>query len=210
MVPIPDYLAHISIHDKSKDNLTTFSLRCPCGNNTFFFYENVLTPEEKKEIRPYYDALHYLYGRDGYGSRMTVDENGTRHLWKLLNRDGSEKEEVFLPPKPFYAGVTVIKVKCASCGQEHILFNSRIHGYDGMTSEKEPDVLAYQPLFKQKGRQSSRIIIKIKNDPSYEEFNSQPGLAFDEQQYSNSFSWIVIYGIDGGGKKKKLFDCETA
>lgn len=79
-----------------------------------------------------------------------------------------------------------------------------------MTSEKEPNVLAYQPLFKQKGSQSYRIIIKIENDPSHEEFNSQSGLAFDEQQYSDSFSWIVIYGIDGGGKKKKLFDCETA
>lgn len=103
MVPIPDYLAPISIHDKSKGNLTTFSLQCPCGSNTFFVYENVHTKEEKKEIRPYYDALDYLfgYGRDGYGRQMTVDENGTRHHWKLLSRDGLKKKKYSCHPNHF-------------------------------------------------------------------------------------------------------------
>lgn len=210
MIPIPEYLSYISIFGYSKKDYVNFSIKCPCGCNTFFIYENELTKEEKKEVKPFYDAMLYLHGNDGYGCSITVDENGTRHFWKILSPDKSKKEEVYLPPKPLYAGIVVIKAKCESCGREHILFDNRFHGYDGMTSDKTADVLAHKLFFKQKSKQSFSVTIKVENAPSLEDFNYQSETYFDEKQYSNAFSWIVIYRTNNFGVKKKLFDYETA
>lgn len=210
MIPVPEYLSYIAVFINNKKDCVNFSIQCPCGCNTFFVYENELTKEEKKEAKPFYDAMLYLHGNDGYGCSITVDENGTRHFWKLLSPDKSKKEEVHIPPKPLYAGIVVIKAKCENCGREHILFDNRIHGYDGMTSDKTTDVLAHKLLFKQKSKHSFSITIKLENAPSLEDFNSQLGTNFDENQYSKAFSWIVIYGTNYNGVKKKLFDYETA
>jgi hypothetical protein len=79
-----------------------------------------------------------------------------------------------------------------------------------MTSDKNNELINYKPMFKQKGKKEWLLQIKIENDESLELFNENTGLDFDEKQYSNAFSWIIIYGTDSKGKKIKLFEVETA
>ncbi len=204
MIPIPDYLNNIAEFEKSTGNWVTFSLRCSCGCRTFLVYENCLTQEEQRLTAPYWDALRSLCA---YPSTMTVDGDGTRHYWRILSRDGLEREEVILPPEPVCACVSTVKVGCSACGREYMVFDSRLHGYDGMTSEKSKEELEYQPQFRQKCRAPVAIRIKVENDVSLEEFNANTSLNFDEKAYSNAFSWIAIYNRD---KKRKLFEFETA
>lgn len=206
-MPIPNYLKHLAVFEKQKDTWTCFSIKCPCGCEKFTIYENYLTKEEKALEKPYYDALAEMYTLD-MSRRTTRDENGLQHTWRLLE-DGSRKE-IIVPARPFFSGITSIKIKCVECGKEHLIFDSRIHGYDGMTSELTQETLTYEPHFKLKCKNAVSLQIKIENDETFEEFLNLTGLDFSEKQYSDSFGWIIIYKVDEKGKKTKIFDWEAS
>lgn len=153
-----------------------------------------------------------LYG--GTAKRaVTLDENGCQHYWLLLEpQKGLEgqKEEIIIPPRPYFSAIAVIRIRCADCGQEYLLFDSRLHGYDGMTGEHSPQEMCYEPHFKLKCKDAVALQLKIENDESYEEFKENTDLGFTEAQYSDAFGWIVIYKVDEKGKKTKIFELETA
>ena len=212
MVPIPDYLKDISIYETSKDNNTFFSIQCTCGCSEFYILENKLTAEEKNQLQPYYDVLTSLYCSGGYGvTGHWIDDERAEHTWKLLSpdRENGPKEDVIFPPRPVFAGISRIECKCASCNREFLLYDSRMHGYDGVTADKSAEELQYQPVMKQKTKESVAVQIMVENDESLEEFRENTDPQYDQQQYSNAFSWFVIYAVKNG-RKRKLFDIETA
>ena len=184
-----------------------FSFQCDCGNKQFVIARNRLTRSERELLKPYYDALHNSISR--YGSWCTKDENGTLHHWKMLSEDQNDVTEVFIPPKPKFASVTVLKAMCSECGKEYVLFDSRKNGYDAMTSE-DMDDLDYLPHFQNYGKKQYILEIKIENDESLEAFIENSGINCSEDFYSDSFSWIIIWGIDENCKRRKLFEFETA
>ena len=210
-VPIPHYLKGLAVLKSRKNTWVHFSIKCACGSDNFFVYENYLNPNEKVLEKPYYDALTEMFSA---GSSMcTRDEDGTLHHWKLYEPSKGLKgkhEEILLPDRPYFSGIVVIKIKCADCGKEYLLFDSRIHGYDGMTSEETKETMEYEPHFRLKCKNIVSLELKVENNESFEEFNEDCDLGFTQEQYSNSFSWIWIYKIDEKGKKTKIFDYETA
>ncbi len=211
-VPIPHYLKDIAVLEKQKDTWVHFSLKCTCGNDHFFIYENYLNKEEKALEKPHYDALAEIY--DGnIPTARTWDENGKRHDWRLLEPlKGLEgaREEIIVPERPYFSGITVISVKCTACGKEHLIFDCRIHGYDGMTTEVTKETEEYVPHLRLKCKDIVSLTLKIENSESFEEFTKDCDLGFTPEQYSNAFSWLMIYKIDKKGKKTKIFDLETA
>ncbi len=211
-VPIPNYLKHIATLDKQQKTWAHFSIKCTCGCDKFFVYQNCLNKEEKALEKPYNHAMWEIYVSDKPRKR-TVDEDGKVHYWRLFEPlkglEGAH-EELIVPDCPFFLMIKVIKIKCVDCEKEHLVFDNRIHGYDGMTGEHTQETLEYNPHFKLKCKDIVSLQIKIENDESFEEFQKNTDLGFTEDQYSDSFSWIVIYKIDKKGKKTKIFDCETA
>ena len=146
-------------------------------------------------------------------SMCTRDEDGTLHHWKLYEPSKGLKgrhEEVFLPDRPYFSGIVVIKSKCIKCEKEYLLFDSRMHGYDGMTNEKDQAAIEYEPHFKLKCKEAVSLEVKVENDESLEKFQDNTDLGFTEEQFSDAFSWIIIYRINNNGKKAKIFDWETA
>ena len=143
----------------------------------------------------------------------TRDEDGTFHHWKLYEPEkglNGKREEVFIPDPPYFSGIEVIKAKCLNCEKEHVIFDSRIHGYDAMTGEKDRKTMEYEPHFKLKCKEAVSLEVKIENDESLEEFKDNTALNFTEEQYSDAFGWIAVYRINSNGKKAKIFDSETA
>ena len=207
MVPIPKYLVKNSTLIRHKDNKAVVAFQCDCGSNTFVVARNKLTRAERELLKPYCDALeNWLFS---HGSFSTKDENGLVHYWKRLSDDRNDVVEVYIPPEPPFATVTVLKAKCTSCGKEHILFDSRINGYDAMTSEDRDDT-EYVPHYNSYSKKQYNLEICIENDESLEEFIEATGIKESEEFYSDAFSWIAIYGIDENQKRRKLFDLETA
>ena len=188
-IPIPHYLKSIATLEKQTKQWTHFSLACPCGCKRFQVYENALTKEEKALIKPYYDAIELRYST---GVGITHDEDGNPHYWKFyepFKGFNGRHEEIIVPPAPFFSGIWVWKIVCNECGQEFVLFDNRIHGYDGVFNEgATEETLSYQPTFRRKCKDSVSLSVKVENDDSYEEFCENCGDDCTEEQYANAFS----------------------
>lgn len=212
MIPVPEYLRKNAKVVKNGKSWTQFAFACDCGCDSFVPYMNYYNAEEEKAMKPYYDVLDYLLSGEGWGSTCTIDEDGILHHWKLFTEAGleGEKEEVFLPEEPFFAGITVVKIQCTHCGAEHIAFDSRYHGYDGVTGSRTEEVLNYQPHFRRKCTSAVGIEMKVENDPTFEDFRENTRVECGEGQYSNAFSWVRIYSVNSEGKRRMIFDAETA
>lgn len=210
MIPIPAYLRNNAVNSKQTRTNIQFDFVCNCGNEEFFIFQNHLTEEEQVIVAEYEKALSKAF-KGSWTYTMETDEEGVMHYWRLytpLEMYGPKKE-VFPPEKPPFADVNVIKVQCAHCGKEYVLFDSRHHGYDAVTVDNS-DISAYVPFFKQKNRSPVRVVIKVINDSSLEEFIENTGEDCNEDFYSNAFGAISIYTVNCDGKKRKIFDAETA
>lgn len=212
-MPIPNYLKTITFDETRKGSFTVLKVKCSCGSMLFDVFESYLDKAEWEACKPYYDALDKLY-TGGRASTCTIDEDGTVHHWVLFSSDlNGPKEEVFVPEPPVFSSIQVIKAKCSKCQKEHILFDSRYHGYSGKygnaatNSEKE-----YVPHFRQKRRRDTLpvlLCVQLEYDDNLEEFQQNTGIACDYANYSDAYTWITIYAIDENGKKRKLFERET-
>lgn len=208
-MPIPDYLKEIAYDETRKDDFTSFRLKCKCCCTHFHVYESYLNNSEKELCKPYYDALERSV-TGGCFSSSTQDENGMIHHWIYFthSRNGP-KEEVVIPPKPLFACIMVIKVKCSECGNEYVIYDSRLYGNNGVFCSN-PVEKEYEPHFKLKKRRDGlpvEICISVEHTESYEEF--QKATSYDFITFSNAFTWMVIYSNDSKNKKRKLFEFET-
>ena len=160
-VPIPEYLKEYATLKKTASDRIVFSIKCPCGNESFIVLKNDSAGEETKG---------------------EID----RH------------------------SISVLKAVCSECNQEIVLFDSRQYGYDGLNTAYKNEETDYTLDFKQTGVEPYRIDFIIENDSTLEEFREATGTDATMEMYSNSFSWICIYGTDMHGKRTKLFEQETA
>lgn len=207
-MPIPGYLQKYAVNPQAKKNHTSFDLRCTCGHELFFASRSTQTKEEKRLLKPYYDYLLMVFG----GARkVTKDEDGTTHHWHT--EDGEWVEDNY-PDKPFFAFIDALCVTCAACEKRIPLFDSRYHGYDALyCDELTPEAKAYEPSFRSTGNRDGspmRITVKLEHDESLEEFRENVGAKATYEEYANAFTWIWVYATDQKGKKKRIFESETA
>ena len=207
-MPIPEYLQKYAVNPQTKKNHTAFDLRCTCGHELFHASRRAETKEEKRLLKPYYDYLEFIYKCP---RKYTIDENKIVHYWHSEN--GVWVEDNY-PERPFFAGIEVFRVTCAACGHEITVFDSRYHGYDALyCDELTPEAKAYEPSFRSTGNRDGspmRIALKLEHDESLEEFRENVGDEATPEEYADAFTWIWIYGMGENGKKKKLFESETA
>ena len=206
-MPIPSHLQAYAAEPQTKKCHTSFDLRCSCGHNLFFPFRRIETAEEKHLLRPYYDYLELIFS----GSRkVTRDEEGNIHHWHTENGEWVENRR---PDRPFFAGMEVLRVICASCGHEIAVFDSRHHGYDALYCDTlTNEAAAYEPTLRQIGNRDGspvRITVKLEHDESLEEFREIVGAEATYEEYANAFTWIWVSATPPTGKKKKIFEAET-
>ena len=207
-MPIPVYLQTYAVNPQTKKNHTAFDLRCTCGHKLFHASRRAETKEEKRLLKPYYDYLNLVFSGP---RKVTRNEDGTVRHWHT--EDGEWVEDNY-PERPFFAGIEVFRVTCAACGREITVFDSRFHGYDAIyCGDLTPEAEAYEPAFRQVGNRDSspmRIALKLEHDESLEEFRENVGAEATYEAYADAFTWIWVYAIDPKGKKKRIFEAETA
>ena len=207
-MPIPVYLQTYAVNPQTKKNHTAFDLRCTCGHKLFHASRRAETKEEKRLLKPYYDYLNLVFSGP---RKVTRNEDGTVRHWHT--EDGEWVEDNY-PERPFFAGIEVFRVTCAACGREITVFDSRFHGYDAIyCGDLTPEAEAYEPAFRQVGNRDSspmRIALKLEHDESLEEFRENIGAEATYEAYADAFTWIWVYATDPKGKKKRIFEAETA
>ena len=118
------------------------------------------------------------------------------------------------PERPFCAGIEVFRVTCAACGHEITVFDSRYHGYDALYCDGlTPEAKDYEPTLRPTGSRDGspmRIALRLEHDESLEEFRENVGDEATYDEYADAFTWIWVYATDQKGKKKKVFEFETA
>ena len=211
MIPIPTHLREMAAEAEDFGEKLRFPLRCPCGETLFSLEESDLSPKEKAAERAHEKAVKALFSDCPYRLSLTYDGENF-HYWKHLSeaKENGEKEEIPVPPGPQFTLHTVVRCRCSSCGRSSVLFDSRLHGYDAVTAEAPAEGQDAVLYFRQRTRNPVRLQVEIENDPDLETFRANTDLDFDEDQYAEAFSWITIRSVSPLGKKKVLFEYETA
>lgn len=212
-MPVPHYLKNNSENIIEKDQYTKFDFACDCRNKTFYLSKNTFSKEEKNAIKPYVDFLTAWY-TSHLPKKTAEDENGITHYFMQSNYPNREWIELIMPECPSFVSVAVIKAKCSCCGREFTLFDSRFHGYDGKyCKENSKEEIKYIPTMKQVRNKTNtpvQLSFKIESIETYEEFASEMEENVSFEDYTDAFSWIWIYSIGENGKKRIVFEMETA
>lgn len=204
----PKYIENILSVTKEKRGEIECDVVCECGFAHFIGYKNVIVrSEEEAAYEVAYNEFNRKYIRIRYGA-----ENGVPYLYGMKGLFGEEILEKF--EDKGLDSTEIIKVKCAECGKEYVLFDSRFHGYDATIPERECKydgvVYDFSPIIWKNDQDGlATFTIKIQNDDSLEDF-IENAYETDEETYSNSFGWIIIKAVNIKTKAKKtIIDIET-
>lgn len=168
------------------------------------------------------------------GIAASAEQDSNRVRFKIRCSCGSERFGMFMNNEntaelakrmgvelPLYPAVRVLKAVCALCGAEHVIFDSRRHGYNGVVTEFSAEALAFCPEFHAVTSEDASITVEIENDESYGAFLGGLGLDYSEEQYSQAysqairqairqaFSWITVTAADERGEERIVLDLET-
>lgn len=198
----------ISAHNvKHKKDSATFTIQCKCGCSHFDIYEHAYSEKEKQQIEAYEQELMKLI--KGYEITYTKDAEGKGHWWR--KKFLFFKQEFEMPESPWFYGLEIWKIQCLDCGQEYVLFDSRLHGYDAVATEEVNEKLQkYTPSYKikkVKDKHTKSLQVEIINEQSYEDFCQV--VAEDEKLYANAFGSIDVWLVDANGKKTNILSAET-
>lgn len=205
---VPTHLEMPAHNVKHKKDSVTFDIQCKCGCSHFDIYEHSYSEEEKQQIEAYEQELMKL--NKGYEITYTKDAEGNGHWWR--KRFLFFKQEFEMPKTPWFYGLEAWKIQCLDCGLEYVLFDSRLHGYDAVTTEEVNERLQkYIPSYKMKrvkDKQTKTLQVEISNELPYEEFCQE--VAEDERLYANAFGSIDVWLVNAQGKKTNILSAETA
>lgn len=204
MIPIPDYLKQYASELQQKGSGISFKLRCTCGCKSFVVLDKSYTEDKKRLIKEYEDSCpdvgwHSIHGGIGPDGKPC-------HYIKIL---GLFRKNIAFPEAPACMNINAVKACCAQCSSEIILFDNRYHGYDGMISDYDEE-REYILHFSQKSSEICKLEIVVENAPSIESFCENTEEQCSHAFYSNAFSRITIYTVNEDGRKKQLYDFETA
>lgn len=204
----PRYIENILSVTKEKRGEIECDVVCECGARHFVGYKNIIVrSEEETAYEAAYNAFNERYSRIRFG-----DETGVSYIYGMKGLFGEEVLEKLVYKQ--LDSTEIIKVKCAECGKEYILFDSRFHGYDAIIPERESKydsvVYDFAPVVWKKDQDGiATFTVKIQNNNSLGDF-IENAYQTDEETYSNSFGWITIKAVNIKSKAKKvLLDMET-
>lgn len=204
----PKYIENILSITKEKRDEIECDVVCVCGERRFIGYKNVIVrSEQEKEYEKEFDAFCKKYKRIRMGR-----ENGVSYVYGMKGLFEEEVLEKFEYKR--LDATEIVKVKCAACGKEYILFDSRFHGYDAMIPERiskyDDCTYTFAPVkWRQDTDGIATFTVRIQNDESLEDF-IENAYETDEETYSNSFGWIIIKAVNVKTKVNKvLIDLET-
>lgn len=196
------YLKECTIVKKSSKDIITLQVVCDCGCSNFYLLENILDAEEENRKKAYEKRFHSWRNIENYTDSIT-------RIGYLVTRNvfGKISDRIPISEISNIERTHIIKVKCAKCGKEKTIYDSRCNGYNAIVADKRfssnNKVYRYRLLQKE----ALEVEIKIRNDLTYDEFCEEVDERYTKE-FSNAFSSIAICGIKEG-KKKKYFEEET-
>lgn len=128
---IPSYLKEIANDVKVKNDSTKFTLKCRCGCEDFYLFKKERSKEDKKN-----ESIMLKYLVKKISKKNKIEEIDGKLYYVKKNIFGKiTKEEVEVPNVKLFKNY--ISAKCDLCGNEYVLFDENIHGYDSVYLKEE-------------------------------------------------------------------------
>ncbi len=201
MILKPKYIENILSVVKEEIGEIKCDVVCECGSRYFRGYENIAPDAEEQE--KYVKELARISRR----SRMlkTIEEDGKKYICGMRGLFGNKIGEKIEARDFDYT--SVLKIRCAECHKEYVLFDSRFYGYDAIIPERESKYdnveYEYAPIsWRGDDDGVATFVVHIQNDNSLEGLTKNIQGA-DEEMYSNAFDWIGVEAKNIKTKEKK-------
>lgn len=126
---IPLHLTNLATEIQETKKTVEFRLKCPCGEERFFVFKS--TSDKKAEPKKFHLPIMV--------KSAEIDERAKKVLITESTFFGISVRKTYenWDPNKKMNHRTVLKLKCPNCGKEFVLFDSAVHGYDGVCAETE-------------------------------------------------------------------------
>ena len=201
---IPHHLRAVADVIACRGSEMTMQLVCPCGCASFTVWENADTPEQAA-LRAEFEAASGVRTVRAKPEKNGREQRYRRQFGQIL----PERFALgFCPPE---LTLQRLAVRCAGCGAETVVFDNRMHGYDGAVcgTELSPEFVS---LMKQKFAKSSparRIRVTVVCGADAADFADLDG-AGCEAMLSECFTSVSVSSETAPGKYRSFFAAETA
>jgi len=203
-IQLPAHLRALAADPARKGDALTMRLRCPCGCGRFRVEKNTCTEEEKRQMEAHEAALKKVIC--GYTFRRLPDGR-FQHRRNLFGLIPLRWKNFDMPPAPCWWDVQCIRVICAACRAEHLVFDSRLHGFDAWAAEWPADTMAWQPHWRCVIREGAVTVTVRPRDPALL-MEENPELA--PEDCANLYESISIRYITNDGHSREILSRETA
>lgn len=204
-LPVPRHLRGIAGEVRQTAYSVRVKLRCACGCESFRCEKNAWSEEERRQMEAYEAALKKLVL--GYTCRVLPggQHQRRRNLFGLIPLRWQNFD---MPQAPGYWDVQCIRVICEACQTTHVVFDSRLHGYEGWAAEWPEDTMAWQPRWRSAARSVGAVTVCVENRDFDVFMEDNPELTPEDCSDLYENISIRIQGDDG--KSREIFSRETA
>ena len=204
-LPVPRHLRRLAGEIKQTAYSVEMRLRCPCGCECFRVEKNTWTEEEKREMEAHEEALKKVIC--GYSFRR-LPNGRFQHRRNLFGLIPLRWKYFDMPQAPCWWDVQCIRVICEACQMTHVVFDSRLHGYEGWAAEWPEDTMAWQPRWRSADRSVGAVTVCVENRDFDAFLEDNPELT--PEDCSDLYENISIRIQSDNGKSREVFSRETA
>jgi len=200
----PAHLRPLAVDPVQEKGLLTMTLRCPCGCGRFRVEKNTWTEEERRQMEAHEAALKKVIC--GYTFRQLPDGQ-FQHRRNLFGLIPLRWKNFDMPQAPFWWDVQCVRVICAACQTAHVVFDSRLHGYEAWAAQWPEETMAWQPRWRCVIR-AAAVTVTVKHRDFALLMEENPELT--PEDCTDLYERISIrYKTDDGNSREVLFR-ETA
>ena len=203
-LPVPRHLRRLAGEIKQTAYSVEMRLRCPCGCECFRVEKNAWTEAEKRAMEAHEAALKKVIC--GYSFRR-LPNGRFQHRRNLFGLIPLRWKYFDMPQAPGYWDVQCIRVICEACQMTHVVFDSRLHGYEGWAAEWPEDTMAWQPRWRCVIRAAAVTVTVKPRDPALL-MEENPELA--PEDCADLYESISIRYRTDDGSSREVLSRETA
>lgn len=204
-LPVPRHLRPVAGAVKQTAYAVEVRLRCPCGCERFRIEKPAWTEEERRRMEAHEAALKKLVL--GYTCRVLPNgqHQRRRNLFGLIPLRWQNFD---MPQAPGYWDVQCIRVICDACGAVHVVFDSRLHGYEGWAASWPEETMAWQPRWRSAARNPALVTVYVENRDFDVFLKENPELT--PEDCSDLYENISIKVRKNDGRSREILSRETA
>lgn len=203
-LPVPRHLRGIAAEVRQTAYSVKVRLRCPCGCECFRVEKNTWTEAEKREMEAHEAALKKVIC--GYTFRRLPDGR-FQHRRNLFGLIPLRWKYFDMPQAPCWWDVQCIRIICAACQAEHLVFDSRLHGFEAWAAEWPQDTMDWQPRWRCVIRTAAITVTVKPRDPALL-MEENPELT--PEDCSDLYESISIRYRTDDGSSREVLSRETA